>query len=60
MTEHKCTCAVCMGFRPWVTDFAECMQKRFTRTWAAITAGEATEVMRVTGAGGEFVRWTAG
>ena len=44
MTEHKCTCAVCMGFEPWVTRFAQCIQVGWIRAAEAVAAGIATRV----------------
>ena len=44
--DRTCTCAVCMGFTPWTERFAECMQVRFRKTWAAIADGTAVEVPR--------------
>ena len=47
MTEKRtCSCAVCMGFEPWVTDFAGCMIERFIATGAAVAAGIAVFVPR--------------
>lgn len=40
----NCTCAVCRGFEPWATNFAECMITRFIKTSEAIALGSATRV----------------
>lgn len=45
MTDNKCTCAVCRGFEPWRTDFAECMITRFIKTGHAVQAGEACNIV---------------
>lgn len=46
MTEHICSCAVCMGIEPFTARFPECMTVRFANTAAAIAAGTATRVPR--------------
>lgn len=46
MTEHKCTCAVCMGFAPWTGRFAQCIQQGWVVAEEAVAAGIATEVPR--------------
>ena len=44
MGKHTCTCAWCMGFEPWRTDYAECFCRRWRKTRVAIEAKQATEV----------------
>ena len=42
MNEHKCTCAVCRGFEPWVTDMGGiCMIERQIVASRAVAEGRA-------------------
>ena len=46
MNEHKCSCAVCMGFEPWVSRFAQCIQAGWIVAAQAVAEGIASRVPR--------------
>jgi hypothetical protein len=44
MNEHRCSCAFCMGFEPWRSDYAGCIQRRWAVVSEAIHNGSACEI----------------